>query len=284
MNTATTPGSTVGTSLSRESILGDDWIRDKCAKNPLRELKDDKGRPNGTYFSGPVRLSFPHLFFAQHIAGDATKPAKFSVQLNWPLCADMRPLLAGAARLICEHQKLDMKQLSPANCNLQYPSKIAGMLTPFSDQAEKPSEYSTTGAWRMSCSNTRKPGLYYPSHNGARVIIENPERKMPDGSTGEWFYGGVWAIVGFNIYINKAVPQKQIPARVNGSLLSVMFLSDDKRFGAAVADPNAIYEGMSGIDPIVVPGQSEPVADYNPAMTSGVSSEDAEWMRMMGLA
>ena len=253
------------TSFSKGSLLDDDFLKNACAKNPIREHKDDKGRLTGTFFSGPVRLSYPNLFFPKHIGADPAKKPKFSVQLMYPLCADPRPLLQASARMVTEFQKIDPKLLNASNCTRE---KINGMATPFRDQGEKITEYSTPGALQMSCSNERKPALYLPGPHGKPATLVSNDRPLAGGQTGEWLYSGCWAIVGFQLFINKAVPEKQIPARLNSSLLSVLFFKDDKRYGGAHVDTSDLMGSAQGVEPVEIPGAEAYMAAGHPAQAA----------------
>ncbi|MFN3612694.1 hypothetical protein, partial [Tepidimonas sp.] len=76
------------TTIMRNSKVGDAWIRQCVAMNPIQPVIDPQtGQPNGNILTGPVRLAFVNLFTPSRgmaNAQDQNKEPKYGTMILFP--------------------------------------------------------------------------------------------------------------------------------------------------------------------------------------------------------
>lgn len=211
--------------MEETTSMTDAWIAKACKANPITQIKVN-GEPNGNFRTGPVRLSFPHLFKPQKPMqsddGRERKPV-YSTALLFPPHADLTLLNVEAARVL--------KDKFP-----QYPEKA--LHKPFRDGGEKPMLAGYEPGWTFFTVASQ----YRPAIVDTRMApIVDEERVYP----------GVWAICSINAFdFTGKNPQGQVVKRgVSFGLQSVMIIADDVKLGGVSSDPNADFAGVS-IDPV----------------------------------
>lgn len=223
------------TTIMRDSIVGDDWIRNTMAANPIRALVDEKtGQPNGNFSTGPIRLGWVQVDkLPEPKPGES--PPKYEVQALFPPGTDFAPLYQEyyrqCAAVFPDHYDAATQQYH-------------GLHSPFRDQAEK-FKYGgfTPGSTFLKLSSQFKPALV--DHNLAPM---DPAK----------FYPGAWAIGIVNTY-----PYGKNPPRpkkgISFGLHMLMFIGDDTRFGGGAPDPRklAASAGIKVTAPIVRPNMNQ---------------------------
>ena len=237
------------TTCMRNSSIGDAWIAEACQLNPVTNLG------NGTFLTGPVRLSFPVLFTPKAYTGPdgKTQAPKYSVSILFPPSANIAEMEACAV------------ELAAAKWPESYAGgKLYGVPIPLRDQGERGNkEGYTPGLKFFNASAESKPLVY--DRPPAQTLVTLPSK----------VYAGMWAICNVRFYAAKGAK------RVAAGLNAVTLYADDTSLGGSGPDEAAIRQQMSGIraaGPIAVPNMgAAPQAHAQPPM-----SED-EYLRAMGL-
>lgn len=223
------------TTIMRDSIVGDDWIRNTMAANPIRALVDDKtGQPNGNFSTGPIRLGWVQVDKLPDPQPGAENP-KYEIQGLFPPGTDFGPLYNEYYR----------------QCGASFPEyydagtqQYHGLHSPFRDQAEK-LKYGgfTPGCTFIKFSSQFKPALV--DHNFAPL---DPAK----------FYPGAWVIAIVNTYVYGKQPARPKKG-VGFGLHMLMFIGDDTRFGGGAPDPKklAASAGIKVSAPIVRPNMGQ---------------------------
>lgn len=235
-------------SVPKDSRMSLDWITRACAQNPVCKIMDPTtGAFTGNYSTGPVRLSFPHLF-TKH-AVQAGQRETFNTAILWPPGVDYTPI----NQAVTESAVGEFKQNMTPQGFVWY-----GLKSPFHDQAEKALKYKgyTPGAVNFGSSSEFKPRVVDPNMND---IIDEAR-----------VYPGVWAIVAVNPYSFNNVSKG-----VSLGLQSVMIIADDDNIGGGGAvDPRQAFAGIR-LDPTInvaagfgvpAPTAGAPIVETNDAM------------------
>ena len=246
----------------------DEWIRAKVAATPLYELKDEKGAPSCIFNSGPVRLSYPHLLTPVQNKKDLSKDPKCSTGLWFTPCHDLRPLYGAAIRMIAESKKVGFEIIAQSMIPGVVPEKIGGMSTPFHDQREKlPKPGYTPGCMYMNASTDRKVPVRRTA--GGKTVPVTDEKLI---------YGGIWAVVTFNLYISRESLKGQIPARLCAGLMAAFLFADDTPLGVGEADADKLFAGLQGAEELGVPDQAAIQGAFNQGgMAGGMAGGMGDW-------
>ena len=218
------------------------WVADLWSRNPITAVLDIAGQPTGRYRTGPVRLSFPHLFKPQDPPRDnPNKADTWATTLLFPFGADL-------SLLIAEAQKVAAEKWGAAAANL-------ALHTPFRDQREKAHQYDgyVPGAVFLTASSQRRPPVV--DINGAPIL-----------EAGAKVYPGCWGLVTVHAYPFDQPMKKG----VSFGLDSVMVVADDTAFGSGGGDPNTDFAGVS------IEQQVNPAALFAPAPASAVAQPVAQ--------
>lgn len=236
--------------LVRDSIVGDDWIRQTAAAVPIQRVIDAAGQFTGDILTGPVRLAFTDTLFA--LPKDAADDTKYGAALLFTPMAD--------PRILYEEYY--------ACCGREFPQyydqqsqQYHGLHSPFHDQAEK-SRFGgfTPGAFYFNSSSQYKPPICDTRFNP----IVDPNKVYP----------GVWAVCTVRPFAYGKVNRtdgKPTKRGVGFGLQSVMIIADDTRFGGGAPDPRDHFKGVNISAPIVRPdiGQHMPQGGA-PAPAGGI--------------
>lgn len=215
------------TTLMRDSIVGDEWIRQTVSAVPIQPCYDDKGQPTGDYLTGPVRLAFASLFTLP-AANAMNQNPKFGSMLLFP-----PPSIVNFQPLYDEYYKVAAAKFADRYQNGQY----YGIRSPFRDQGEK-MKYGgfTPGSTFLTCTSKFKPPVVDARYN---PIVD--ESKV---------YPGVWAICAVNGYSY----HDQRNHGIAFGLQSVMIIGDDNALGGGPADPKQTFNKVQNVAaPIVRP-------------------------------
>ena len=204
----------------KDSIVGDQWLY-QCATNVhvQRIINPDTGQPTGDILTGPVRLTFPHIFEPQKTK-PGENPGKFGACLLFTPWADFTIMREEVFKL---YAAVFADKYNPAT------QQYYGLHDPFHDQAEKSAQYAgfTPGLQYISVSTKFKPQVVDARGNP----IVDPAKVYP----------GVWAICSINAYTFK-----DKKSGVSFGLQSVMLIGDDTKLGGGAPDPAKTYGGVMG--------------------------------------
>lgn len=215
--------------LVKDSIVGDDWIRQTMAAVPVQRIIDPAtGNFNGDILTGPVRLAFDNLFELPPAKPNQQNP-KYGATLLFPPNVDFTILHE-------EYYKACGQYFPEHYVNGQY----HGLHSPFRDQAEKIKFGGfTPGAVFLTCTSKFKPPVVDARMN---PIVDKTK-----------VYPGVWAICAINTYhFGKNPPQPK--KGVAFGLQSVMIIGDDTKFGQGGPDVKQQFKGVNIAAPIIRPG------------------------------
>lgn len=248
------------TTMIRNSIVGDEWIRNMMTAVPPQKVMKD-GKWTGDILTGPVRLAFMDLFKLPSVTPTRQNP-KFGATLLFPPGTDM-------ALFYEEYYRICAENFASHWNGQQY----VGLHSPFHDQGEK-FKYDgfTTGAVYFTASSQYKPPVVTP-------IPGDPNNFNPVVDEAR-VYPGVWAICALNCYaygVNATGPQKKGPGF---GLQSVVIIGDDTNLAAgAAANPSQQFGGLALPAPIqrpnfgAIPGAAPgapPVGNSPPPSLPGV--------------
>lgn len=230
--------------IMRNSIVGDDWIRQTQAAVPIQKIMkaDANGvmQWTGDLLSGPVRLSWVHLFQPappmKNQPVDPNRPGKYSTVLLFPPAPNGQTVQQQMALLYEEYYRVAAKDFADHWNGQQY----VGIHSPFHDQGEKfKYEGYTPGSIYITMNSKFKPSIVKP-------IPGDPNNFNPIVNEGE-VYPGVWAIVAFNCYAGgKGQPVKGPMFGVQ----SVIVIGDDTNLGGGgAADPKTQFGGIASAIP-----------------------------------
>lgn len=231
------------TTVVRNSIVGDDWIRQVQANVPIQKIvkPDANGvmQWTGDFLSGPVRLSWVNLFTAKASKDSAGNirvgSEKFSTAMLFPPPLPGQTKEQQFALLYEEYYRVAAKDFAShwdAGSQQYY-----GLHSPFHDQGEKfKYEGYTPGCIYVTMGSKFKPPVVRP-------IPGDPNNFNPVVNEAE-VYPGVWAIVAFNCYAGgKGQPVKGPMFGIQ----SVIIIGDDTNIsgGGAGADPKKQFAGLA---------------------------------------
>ncbi|MCK5133526.1 MAG: DUF2815 family protein [Candidatus Sabulitectum sp.] len=226
------PNNTSVTTLMRDSIIGDEWLRRACQANPPVEILNEEGQPSGNILTGPVRLTFPNLFKATSTKRDdgSDGPSKYDTTILFPPLTDFTVLQQAYLNLT--------RQEFPTHYD-QGTGQFHGVHTPFRLQDEKLkfAGYSP-GCYFTSVSSQYKPPLVDARMNP--IVDENV------------VYPGVWAILAINPYSFGKQPGSKKKG-VTFGLQSVMIIADDSRLGGGPSNPVSDFRSVKVEAPVSQP-------------------------------
>lgn len=238
------------TTLVRDSIVGDDWIRQAVAANPVSRKVGPDGQPTGDILTGPVRLAFCDTLFEaqQRDSGEDN----YSAMLLFPPITDFNVFYeeyyAWCAR--------EFPQNWDAGSQQYY-----GLHSPFKDQAEK-LKYGgfTPGCVAITSGSQYKPGIYDSRMNP--IVDENR------------VYPGVWAICAVKPYAfgkaGKTKDGKPMKKGIGFGLQAVMIIGDDTRFGGGAPDAKSLFADVKVSAPITRPDFNQMPGGQPPAPAAGI--------------
>ena len=200
--------------MMKDSKLDAKWLQDVMRANP------PSIRPNGTIFSGPVRLSFANSFKPGKPSQDGNE-GKFGAALLFPLGTDMKVFYDVWMR---EAHKAFPNNWDPQN-------NPVGLHLPFHDQGEKaysatPLPGYTPSAVCLSVNSKFKP-----------IVVDGQMNPIVDETR---VYSGVWAFVGLNVY-----SYKNKKTGIGFGLQTVMIIADDTKLGGGGGgNPQSDFAGV----------------------------------------
>jgi len=189
------------TNMTRE------WVERQWAKNPCVKLQ------NGDVRTGPVRLSFPHLF----------KPGK-------PIPPNTEGK-HGASLLIPPKVDISVLRTEAADCaKAKWPTLPRGLKSPFLSQYQDADRYAGYQEGGILIRATSNQAVMVVDRNLAPVV---DEAKV---------YPGAWAIVTLRAFAY----DKGVNKGVSFGLQNVMIIADDTNIGGtAAANPREAFAGVS---------------------------------------
>lgn len=221
------------TTVLRDSMVGDQWIRDCYSLNPVRRVIDPKTQqPNGNILTGPVRLAFcDALFEARAAANNPQGPKKFGTNALYTPFTDFT--------IIYEEYYKACAATFPEfyNPNTQ---QYNGLHSPFRDQAEKAHQYAGF-----------TPGCIFLNHTSKFMpqVVDIRGNPITDRNR---VYAGAWAILAINAYpYGKNPPQPK--KGVGFGLQQVMIIGDDTKLAGGAPDPRVTFAGVNVKPPIAAP-------------------------------
>lgn len=222
------------TTLVRDSIIGDDWIRQMMQANPIARKLGADGQPTGDIITGPVRLAFVDTIFSTKEGTDG-EDNKYEVTMLFPPGTDFR--------IFYEDYY--------ACCGREYPQhydaatgQYHGLHSPFKNQSEK----LRYGGFTPDCIAITSGSKYKPSVVDARFNpIVDPNQ----------LYAGVWAICAVRPYAygkaGKTKDGQPMKKGVGFGLQSIVKIADDTRFGGGAPDAKDLFAGVKVITPVSRP-------------------------------
>lgn len=225
------------TTLMRDSIIGDEWIREMVRRNPVRRVLDLKtGQPTANILGGPVRLAFVDNLLIPGLAvkpkpGEVPDPnAKmiFQVTILFPPITDLtliwQDLVGIGERVFGNRKGSDGRWYG-----MKWP------LLPCDDKSIKLQGY-TPGAFYANVKTKYKPPVVDIQNNP----IVDPSRIKP----------GMWAIPSINAYESGKGTQDWNPRL---GLQSIMIVADDQNLGGGGANPAEQFAGVNIAPPAMSP-------------------------------
>lgn len=235
------------TTVMRDSVVGDAWIREMCAANPVQLVLNDKGEPNGNLLSGPVRLTFCDALFTAkpQMRSQPNSPIKFWTGILFTPFSVLDVLWA-------EYYRIAASDFADCYNNGQY----YGIDNPVYDQGSKMKfQGYTPGCMALNATSNYKP-----------PVVDIRNNPITDESK---VYPGVWAIVALNAYPSgKNTPRKG----PRFGLQTVMIVGDDKPLAGGAPDPRAQFKGVNVKPPTAVPAAAFGQGVQTPGQRPGVGA------------
>ena len=215
------------TTIVKNSIVGDDWIRQaQMAAPPQKVMKADaNGVPQwtGDILTGPVRLSFPNLFTLPAQRPGNNSAPKFGASLLLPPPLPGQDLATQMALFYEEYYRIAAASFASFwNPDM---GQYVGIESPFHDQGMK-FKYDgyTSGCMYFNATSKFKPNVVRPipgDPNNFNPVVDEKEG-----------HPGVWAICAINCYAYGVNPPQ--PKKGPGfGLQAVILIGDDTNIGAA---------------------------------------------------
>lgn len=231
--------------LVRDSLVGDDWIRQSCASVPMQKLMNPQtGMFTGDIITGPVRLQFDNLWELPTPKAGQNSITKFGATLLFTPLA--------VFDIMYEEYYRMCGQVFPEFYDAQS-QQYHGLHSPFHNQAEK----LRFGGFTPNAVYINSTSKYKPP------IVDNRHNPVVDRNK---VYSGAWAICVINAYsYGKSPPQPK--KGIGFGLQSVMLIGDDTRLGKQGPDAKQQFAGINISAPIVRPEmvQNMPVGAPPPA-------------------
>lgn len=217
------------TTIMKDSQVGDAWIRECCAANPVQRVLDAAGQPTPNILTGPVRLVFcDALFVAKpQMRSDPSSKNKFSTGVLFTPFTDLSLFWEEYYR-VCASDFV--KEWNAAMQQYQVDN-------PISDQGLKAGKYGgfTPGLMTTTLTSDYKPPIVDVRHNPI-----TDEKKV---------YPGAWAIVSCNSYASgKGFPKKG----PRFGLQTIMLIGDDKPLAGGAPDPRAQFAQVQVKPPVAI--------------------------------
>lgn len=253
------------TQCMRDSIVGDEWIKEASALNPVTPLGD------GVFLSGLVRLGYVSLFKPSKYKGGGGGPAPAAAQSQQPGDGKYQATLMFTPFSNVQLIEAEAVKLGAAAFPSCYSGgRLFGVPIPLRDQGERANKAGfTAGLKFLTASSSSKP-----------IVYDRPPSQTLVTEAESWkAYSGMWAVVHFRLYVPKGWQ------RVACGLNAVTLFADDTKLGEG-GGPNeeALRQQMSGIraaTPIAVPNMAAPpVAPYAAPQQAPLS--DADYLKQMG--
>ena len=224
------------TTVMKDSIVGDDWLRQTQANVPIQKIIDPAtGNWNGDFLLF-ARAAFCDLLELPKPRPGQTSQPKFGSHLLCLPGTDFSPLYEEYYRL-CGINFAEY-YVAPQGGQQGY---YAGLHSPFRDQAEKLKFGGfTPGCVFLNCTSKYKP-----------PVVDSRMNPVVDPSK---IYPGMWVIAAIKAYpFGKNPPQPK--KGVAFGLQSVMIVGDDTRLGQKGPDAQKTFAGMAGRinAPVVLP-------------------------------
>lgn len=246
------------TNIVRDSSIGDAWIQEMVAKNPVQWVVGADGQRTGNILSGPVRLNYPNLLKrSKKTVEDPTTKRKVETEGNFNTSLLFVPGVDTAVLNEAYNAQLAIDWKDYYNPSTQ---QYYGLHSPFRDQAEKTvgknTKGYTPGGLLITCSSNFQP-----------VVVDRNMNPIVDEKK---VYSGVWAFISMNVYSYGKKAEGVSKKGVGFGLISVMIIADDDALdgGAPVVDPRAQFGGVNVTPPSVQPaamfGQAVPQAPAMP--------------------
>lgn len=244
------------TNIVRDSSIGDAWIQEMLAKNPIQWVIGPDGQRTGNLISGPVRLNYPNLLKKSRKKQKQPDGQEIMVEGNFNTGMLFVPGVDVTALNEAYNAQLaiDCKDFYDPVTGQYY-----GLHSPFRDQAEKTvgknTRGYTPGGLLLNCSSNFQP-----------VVVDRNMNPIVDEKR---IYSGVWAFVSMNVY-SYGIKTNQPKKGVGFGLVSVMIIADDDHLdnGAPVVDPRTQFGGVNVAPPAIQPaamfGQMAPQAPVMP--------------------
>lgn len=227
------------TTIMKDSIIGDAWIKEMCERNPVQlGIDPTTGQLNGLILSGPVRLSFPHLI-------DPAPPNPNSQYVRQGDLFEVTVLFPPYANLALLEEELYKVNLANFKDKLNpHTGQFVGIDNPIRSCDEKFKLNGYTSGLKFTRLSTQfKPGVF-----------DSRQQPVTDKSK---VYPGVWAIVAMNAYasgLKSNNPQAIKQARLG--VVNVMLVGDDTPLGGGGSAPTAgaTFGSVSVRAPATTPG------------------------------
>ena len=236
----------MSTTLVKDSIVGDDWIRQTMANVPIQKIIDPAtGNWNGDFLTGPVRLAFCDALFELPAPKPNAQNPKYGAMALFVPGADFTLLYEEYYR----------------QCGIHFPEyyvngQYHGLHSPFRDQAEKMKFGGfTPGGVFMTLTSKFKP-----------PVVDARMNPITDKSKA---HPGAWAILAINAYCygkNPPQPKKGIAF----GLQSVMIIGDDTNLAGGGPDTKKQFAGVNVAAPVVRPGVAAGMPSAAPAPAAGI--------------
>lgn len=222
------------TTVMKNSKVGDEWIKQACAANPVQRIYDAAGQDTGMLLTGPVRLSWCDSIFTAkpQMQNNPDSKLKHSTGILFTPYTDMQLFWDEYYRIAAA----DFPEFWNPDMN-QY----VGIDSPFSDQGLKSHKYDgyTAGLWTTTVSSDFKPPVTDTRGNP----IVDPARVYP----------GVWAIVAVSSYASgKKFPKKGPRFGLQG----IVIIGDDVQLGGGAPDPKLLFGKVAVQAPTAVPSSA----------------------------
>lgn len=229
----------MASTLMKDSVVGDDWIKAVCRDNPTGMLPGD-----GRYIStGPCRLAFcDTLWEPKAPPNQPNGTPKYSVCALYTPFTDMN-VFYGEYFRVCAEMFPDFY-----NPHLNGGAGgYSGLESPFHDAATKAHKFEgfTPGLTYINHTSKFKPAIVTPPPGpGMEPMPVTDKSKL---------YPGVWAILVVNAYgYGKSPPQPK--KGVSFGIQAVMLIGDDKNLAGGGIDAGTAFSGVNVKPPAVAAG------------------------------
>lgn len=238
------------TTLMRNSQVGDAWIKEMIAANPITALKDKAGNLTGEYTSGPVRLAFIETLFeaGPKMKSDPNSRKVHQITILFPPGVDFSPLMSACAGIVAK----DFPEYVYNPQTGWWP----GLINPFNRQDDKVRfDGYTPGCFYFTLASDYPPPVVDVRFN---PVVD---RKL--------IHAGVWAIVSMQSFATGKGKPKKGP---QFGLSSVMYVGPDTNLAGGATDPREAFAGVNVRAPAISPTQAFQGAPGAPPAPGGVGT------------